>query len=370
MGRSAGNIGYHLTGQIPIRKKGVGAAPVPGWNDDFDWTGTIPHEELPNSKNPETHFLASANNQIAGDQYPHFLGAETMNGFRARRITEMLQEKEKLSADDFAKMHVDLYCVPAKPFCELLSSLRDPILAEPALSALQSDAMRAFDELGRWDFRLTADSIAGSIYELTQHFALRHLFRPHLQELTEPFLGVGFHAVIAPVALGFMDRSFLVGQQILIGDEKEWLTMPRPELLARSLADAIQFLRTQPDWKWGTIHAAGFHHPLGAKKPLDKVFNRGPFPYGGDTNTVWQAAFVPKLPISPAGGFTASWRMIADLADWDASRAVHTTGQSGHAASPHYDDFIWMWLRGQYHPMLWSRPKVQAHAAHRLTLPP
>src|SRR5207245_6810183 len=134
-------------------------------------------------------------------------------------------------------------------------------------------------------------------------FALRHLFRPHLDELTEPFLGVGFHPVIAPITFGFMDRSFLVGQKILIDDDREWLTnTTRQAILAAGLADALKWLRDQhpPDmsaWSWGKVHAAAFHHPLGAKKPLDKLFNRGPFPYGGDTNTVWQAAFVPKLPI-------------------------------------------------------------------------
>src|SRR5262249_15172682 len=70
----AGNIGYQLAGQIPIRKKGVGAVPVPGWNDDHAWTGLIPPAELPHSKNPKTHFLATANNQITGSEYPHFLG--------------------------------------------------------------------------------------------------------------------------------------------------------------------------------------------------------------------------------------------------------------------------------------------------------
>jgi penicillin amidase len=368
----AGNIGYHLTGQIPIRKSGVGAAPVPGWNDEHEWTGFIPCDKMPQAKNPDQHFFASANNRITGDDYPHFLGAETMNGFRARRITQLLQEKDKLSADDFARMHVDQYCAPAKPFCELLLTLRDKIMAEPALAALQTDAMRAFDELSRWDFVLGPDSVAGSVYELTQHFALRHLFRPHLGDLTEPFLGVGFHPVIAPITFGFMDRSFLVGQKLLIDDDRDWLTGTREAILAQGLADALRWLRDQhaSDWRWGAVHAAGFHHPLGAKKPLDKLFNRGPYPYGGDTNTVWQAAFVPKLPINPEGGFTASWRMICDLSDWDASRAVHTTGQSGHPASPHYDDMIWMWLRGQYHPMLWSRERVDAHAAHRLTLTP
>jgi penicillin amidase len=369
----AGNIGYHLTGQIPIRKKGVGASPVPGWNDDYQWTSFIPPGEMPSCKNPEQHFLASANNRIAGDQHPHFLGAETQNGFRARRITEMLTAKDKLSADDFARMHVDLYCAPAKPMCTLLLQLRDEIMADGALAGLQSDAMRAFDELARWDFVLGAESVAGTIYEITQHFALRRLFGPHLGELTEPFLGVGCHPVIAPITFGFMDRSFLVGQEMLIDDEKDWFKdTTRVGILAGGMADGLSWLRRNhgDDWRWGQLHSAGFHHPLGAQKPLDKLFNRGPFPYGGDTNTVWQAAFVPKLPISPAGGFTASWRMICDLGDWDASRAVHTTGQSGHAASPHYDDMIWMWLRGQYHPMLWSRERVEAHTRHRLTLNP
>ncbi len=366
----AGNIGYHLTGQIPIRKSGVGAAPVPGWNDDFGWSRYIPHDELPQCQNPAQHFLASANNRIVGDEYPHFLGAETMNGFRARRIVELLQKKDKLDADDFARMHIDQYCAPAKPFCDLLLSLKLELGIQPALLGLHSG--NAFRELEKWNHHLSADSVAGSIYQVTQHFALRRLFRPHLGDLTEPFLGVGFHPVIAPITLGFMDRSFLIGQRILIENDKEWLgEQTREQLLAESLADALRWLGSQgSDWSWGHIHSAGFHHPLGAKKPLDKLFNRGPFPYGGDTNTVWQAAFVPRLPISPAGGFTASWRMIVDLADWDASRAVHTTGQSGHPASPHYDDMIWMWLRGQYHPMLWAREKVDAHAAHRLTLSP
>jgi penicillin amidase len=366
----AGNIGYHLTGQIPIRKSGVGAAPVPGWSGEHEWTGFIPHAELPHVQNPEAHFLASANNRIAGDGYPHFLGAETMNGFRARRIVELLQQKEKLGADDFARMHVDQYCAPAKPFCELLTSLKPKILAEPALATLAAQASRAFAAVERWDYHLGPESIAGSIYQLTQHYALRRLFQPHLGDWTEPFLGVGFHPVIAPITMGYMDRSFLVGQEILAADDKTWLgETSREELLDEALAEALRFLAAQgDDWSWGRVHAAGFHHPLGAKKPLDKIFNRGPYPYGGDTNTVWQAAFVPKLPISPSGGFTASWRMIVDLADWDASRAVHTTGQSGHPASPHYDDMIWMWLRGHYHPMLWSRPRVDEHATHRLTL--
>ncbi len=83
---------------------------------------------------------------------------------------------------------------------------------------------------------------------------------------------------------------------------------------------------------------------------------------------MWQAGYNPKLPVSPDGAFSASYRQIVDLADWDASRAVHTTGQSGHPASKHYDDMIQLWLRGELHPMLWSREQVEANAEGRLVL--
>jgi penicillin amidase len=371
-----GTIGYHFTGKIPIRQKGFGVTPVPGWTGEHEWIGFIPHAELPQSRNPETHYLASANNLVTGKEYPHFLGAQQSNGFRARRITELLTAKEKLSAEDYARMHVDQYCAPAKPFCELMVALTDEILAAPELAEVRAIASAALAELKRWDHVLGADSVPGAIYHLTQHFAMRRVFEPWLGDLTEAFCGVGHHPVIAPVAVGFLDRSFLFLQKILVENDADWLKQQsRAKVLAAALADAIRWLRQAVgpelrDWKWGAVHPARFNHPLGAKKPLDRLFNRGPYPYGGDINTVWQASFVPKLPYEPAGGFTASWRQIMDLSDWDASRAVHTTGQSGHPASPHYDDMIPMWLKGEYHPLLWKRERVEAHAAHRLTLVP
>jgi len=123
-------------------------------------------------------------------------------------------------------------------------------------------------------------------------------------------------------------------------------------------------------WQWGKIHLAAFNHTLGEKKPLDRIFNRGPYPYGGDGNTVCAAGYVPKLPIQARGGVTASWRQIIDLNDWDASLGVITTGQSGHPASKHYADMIPLWLKGEYHPLLWTREKVEAHAEARLKLEP
>jgi penicillin amidase len=374
----AGNIGYHMCGTVPVRASGhEGRTPMPGWTGEHEWIGEVPHAELPHGYNPPQHYFASANNRITGAGYPHYLGAETMNGHRARRIVELLTQKDKLSADDFARMHVDQHCTPAIAFSALLLELAPRIVIQPALQPKRRLAERALERLRGWNHVLGASSVEATIYELVLHFAQKRLLEPHLgAALTESVMGVGFHPILNPVVLGWLDRTPLTVQEIFAGDEHEWfLGLPREALLADALADALEYLTKEygPElegWTWGRIHPATFNHPLGSKKPLDQIFNRGPFPYGGDTNTVWQAAFVPKLPIGSDGGFTASWRQIIDLGDFDKSRVMHTTGQSGHPGSPHYDDFIAPWLAGEYHPMCWSRAAVEQHLEARQLLEP
>lgn len=373
-----GNIGYIMSGLVPIRKKGKGIVPVPGWTDEYEWTGWIPFEEMPRVFNPPQNYLATANNQVVGKEYPYFLTTETMNGFRARRIVDLLTAQEKLSAEDFARIQVDFYCAPAKPFCELVTSLAPALLESPSLGPNRAYAERAIDVLQAWNYFLTPDSVAGALYKLIEHYAMRRLFEPWFGSLTDHYLGAGFNPLILSVSAVFLDFTPMVMRDILINDESEWINLPnqarsRNEILAVALNDAITFLRQQlgddfSQWQWGKVHTATYNHPLGAVKPLDRIFNRGPDPLGGDSNTVWQGGFPPKFPTNGAASFIPSWRMIADVSDWDASRVVTTGGQSGHPASPHYDDFIPLWRSGEYHPMLWSRTRVEANAEGQWTL--
>jgi penicillin amidase len=370
----AGNIGYYLAGRIPIRAKGSGLVPVPGWTGEYEWTDWIPHEELPHLLNPAQHYIASANNLVAGKEYPYFLTAETQNGYRARRIVETLTRMERLSADDFARLQVDEYCRPAEEFCHLLTECAQSILNQPTLSTVKQRAAEAIDLIKGWDYDLTADSAAGGIYKITQYFAMRRVFEPLLGDLTDHYLGIGYAPLVAEHITYYLDHTPLVLQRILVNNEAEWFQpATREEILAGALRDAITYFREAigddvTQWHWGKVHPVAFNHPLGSQKPLDKIFSRGPYPFGGDANTVWQSGYNPKLPFKVEGSFSASWRQIIDLADWDASRAIHTTGQSGHPASKHYDDMIRLWLKGEFHPMPWSRERVEANAEARLRL--
>ena len=106
---------------------------------------------------------------------------------------------------------------------------------------------------------------------------------------------------------------------------------------------------------------------MGLQKPLDQVFNRGPFPIGGDTDTPCQTAMNPDDPYDNKA-WAPSFRQIVDLGDLSRSVSIHPPGQSGQVASPPYDDLIEPWLNGDYYPMLWTREQVEEEAQQRLTL--
>jgi penicillin amidase len=63
-------------------------------------------------------------------------------------------------------------------------------------------------------------------------------------------------------------------------------------------------------------------------------------------------------------------RMVVSLADFDASRWVNLTGESGHAYDSHYTDQTGLWARGETLPWAFSTAAVDATTEHTLTLRP
>ena len=87
-----GNIGYQTPGWIPIRNpQHTGRLPVPGWTDENEWQGYIPFEELPHTFNPPQGYVATANNAVVSAEYPYPISYYWAQGYRARRIVEMIE---------------------------------------------------------------------------------------------------------------------------------------------------------------------------------------------------------------------------------------------------------------------------------------
>jgi penicillin amidase len=115
-----------------------------------------------------------------------------------------------------------------------------------------------------------------------------------------------------------------------------------------------------------------WQHPVGSAAPiLDHLLNlsRGPYPVGGDEDTPNQTA-VNVWRGYEASFALASYRQLYDVGQWDHSLFVLPPGQSGHPGSPHYDDLLQPWLRGEYAPFLFSRDAVTAAVEQTAVLRP
>ena len=348
-----GNIGYRLTGRIPLRAKGQGIFPVPGWDGEYEWVGEIPFAEMPHALNPAQGCILNCNNRIIPEDYPYFLGNLWSNGYRARRLHDLLTEKERLGVADFATMHQDVVCIPGRAFVERLSGLPE---GDP-------DVRLALNILSAWDGRLHVGSIGGALYQLAKYILVHDLLEPRLgKELTNQLASHGH------------DSTILL--RLLDDPEEKWIAQAggREAVLVRSLKQAVRWLKQElgPDpnsWSWGRLHALTFAHILGRHPLLAQAFNRGPYPLGGDADTLCQTAISPGEPFA-AKEVAPTYRQIVDLGDLKRSLSIHAPGQSGHLGSPHYDDLTEMWLKGAYHPMLWERADVEREAEGRLRLIP
>ena len=362
-----GNIGYQLGGHIPVRRRGRGLVPAPGWTDEYDWTGFIPFDELPSAFNPPTHFAATANNQIAGDDYPHRIDGDWADEYRIGRIVEMLREREKLSIADFQRMHGDVYSAHGREMAEFMGRLQP----------VDEESRWALDYVRAWDHNLTPDSVAATIVESFFYHMYRNTFAQKLGDALGRYMGEGVH-YLAPVSgYGHRVASHLV--RLLRQAPADWFPSRDgrrdtwEDVAQRSLREALEELRSRlgPDmsrWQWGRLHTISFPHMLG-RGPLARLLSRGPYPLGGDHNTVASAAYDPAAPYA-TGLAIPSYRQIVDLSDLGNSLSVHTTGQSGQPGSRHFADLIALWRRVEYHPMLFDREAILAQSEGTLTLMP
>jgi penicillin amidase len=110
-----------------------------------------------------------------------------------------------------------------------------------------------------------------------------------------------------------------------------------------------------------------FRHPLDGSSGAATLFDRGPIPRSGDGDVVQATGFDDGSLDQTTG---ASYREIFDLADWDKSVGINVPGQSGQPGSKHYDDLLPLWSKGQYFPLNYSRPAVDAATTDVLLLVP
>jgi penicillin G amidase len=344
-----GSIGYKMIGRLPIRKNGCPDLPKPGWSGEFEWVGVVPYEEMPEVIDPESGVLVTANNRVVGDDYPHHVTSDWLDGFRVKRIEQLLAESEEHDLEGFEAMQSDVLSLPGLEAARRLGRL------SPATQRESS----AIERLRSWDGRLGPETIAGTIYQAFLLRFAREVARAAIgdRDLAERWLDRADNGFTAHVTSPWRWHSHLMklweeGDDGLIGRPWDELAM---ESLAGALDDLGDRFGSDPErWRWGRVHEMEFPHPLGdANGLLRRILNRR-LKAGGAQETVSQIAYDPNDPYKAV--WAPSWRMVADPIAPERSRWQMFTGQSGHPGSPHYDDLQADWLEGRTQPMAGEGP--------------
>jgi penicillin amidase len=357
-----GNIGYTMNGRIPIRAKGDGTVPAPGWTGEYEWTGYIPLDELPHLFNPPRGYVATANNQIQRPDFPHFLGKDYLVSERVGRIVELIDAREKLDIPYIRRMQYDRVAISARIMAGRIASLQ---VREPDLQQIVA-RMRA------WDGELDQDEPMASVFEAAIRQAGGAMVDYHMGELGQRIRGEG------PFAGQWPDHLWEWFIRLMDQPESPWFDLghgeQRDDVLLLGLRQAVDYLKKEfgPDidkWRWGRLHQLTFNHVLGMQKPLDRVFSLGSFAIGGDGNTIC-ASFTSLCNLDHCPVIGPPFRLIADLNDLDHCWGILAPGQSGHLASPHYSDGIKGWFDAEYHPILFKRDEVEKNLEGTLALGP
>jgi penicillin G amidase len=342
-----GNIGYIMAARVPTRKKGHGEIPVPGDTDDYEWTGYIPFEQLPQALNPDSGLIATANARVVGPNYKPYLTDRWEEPYRTARIYDLLHDRRDLRVEDMLKVQTDTYSYPHVFLAEQL------LAAAKTLKPKDPRARRLIDGLKDWNGIADANSPEISFLDGVRSSALNLVLEPVLGEDT-------------PL---YQWRSTTFLQKTLTDRPSKWLPTGYKnydELLVAAADEAVKKLAENSgservdDWSWKRFNSLDMFHPFGHDGLLKTFLSITGKPQSGTIYSV-RAASKTHGP---------TMRFVADPGNWDESILLIPSGESGQPGSSHYSDQFSYWYEGK--PILapFSDAAVAKARKHTLTLKP
>ena len=324
-----GNIGYHATGKLPVRRNYAGDVPTDGSTGASEWEGFIPFDQLPTFFNPPAGYIVTANQNPFPVDYAYAVHGDFAAPYRSRQIRDLLRAKEGWKPQDILAVQKDVYSAFMHFLAGRVVAAYD---AKHPSDAALGDAVAL---LRPWSGQMEKGTAAPLIATLCYQ-----QLKKRVAESASPGKGALYSVQMAPAVI----------QNILAEGGRGWFADINAELLA-SLSEGLkEGAQTQgtnlPRWDWGKYNELMIRQPVGGRLPLvGGYFNIGPTPMSGASTTVKQTT----RTLGP------SMRMIADLSAWDESLNNITVGESGQILSAHYKDQWEAYYSGRSFPMQFER---------------
>jgi penicillin amidase len=401
-----GNIAWSPSGALPVRDPSGGLMGVPtfgvvpsnGSAGQNEWLGWIPRAtspspvpgypanvSLPYCENPDQGFIATSNNQPIDPSYPGYPWPVWIGpaytyapGYRAERITELIQSLAPLTIDEMKAIQGDSLSIPARNFM--------PYILGTMAGDTNATIQQALAILAAWNFTELRGLVAPLIFEVWYDMYERNTFADEFG----PFGLYPFPNMIIPL-WNMTQTAAWNPYAITLFDDKNtpsagpgqpgWEIMP--DIINRSLHDALDWIASQlgsnmSNWQYGNLHVVHFNHPMGDFLPY---FNVPQTPAGcdGGAYTVDPGGHYHKLIVTQTYLFVdsgASYRGIYECKDdWDTSLILVPPGESGKVTGivlapvfdPHCSDTFLMWLNNQYTPCLFNDTLIQTVYENKIT---
>jgi penicillin amidase len=341
-GDKNGNIGYICGAKLPIRSSNSPTLIFDGTTTANDWQGFVPYSQMPKLFNPSDNFIASANNKTIKNFSYHISNLWEPES-RIERITELLTQKQKHSANDFKKYQNDFYSHYAKkivPF--VLEAFKDVKIKDENLKT-------ALSLLKNWDFYMNKDNQTPTIFNEFFQKLTKNIFYDEMgEELFKEYVFVA-------------NVPYRKVNELLNDISSDWWNNvktenyeTRDDIIRKSLVDALISLETKLGkditlWQWKELHKVTFKHLFTKNAPmLEGILNIGPFPIGGDGTTIFNTEYSFANSDSYKNKLGPALRFIYDFAKPDEVNIILPTGESGYFMSKHYNDMTQHWLNGRY----------------------
>jgi penicillin amidase len=354
-----GNIGWVVSGKLPVRANGDGTLPRVITGGEDNWTGWIPFAQMPRAVNPEKGWVGTCNHKTVGADYPYYYSSYFSPGYRYRRLTALLQTPAPLGVEDHYRFQRDTL--------NRMAVRLTPVFADALKN--HEDTRELGTILAQWNFRDDPDLVGPTVFHAVYDRLALRVFEDDLgPEAAATMLGVWY----------FWQERF---QRMIDKGQSSWFddirTTDRKERLADMIhlagvdarASLAKRFGTDPrQWRWGRAHTIEYVSPI-RRQGFGKGFlGAGRHPAAGSVETLHRGIYRFDAPFDV--NISATLRMVADLGDPDKVLAVLGGGVSGRVFHDHAHDQVQAFLDGEKRYWWFSDAQIQAHAQGELTLEP
>ena len=359
---ASGDIGWWAAAKLPIRPTNVNPSFIlDGSQPEADKLGFYPFIENPQEVNPARGYIVSANHE------PKSPNGIPVPGYycvpeRVQRLDERLRQPGvKWDSKASQALQLDVKTDYAARILKPVLPILQNGVTEPSERAL-------LQQLASWDGQQTTDSIATTIYTQFVYELARAAMADEMGE-------VQFKNLLATRVLEFALPRLVSDATSPWWDNRNTPAVEsRADTVLAAWRATLAHLRAtfgddSAGWAWGKAHTLTHGHPLAAQKPLNKIFNIGPFAApGGRELPNNLGTNIGPAPWAVSSG--PSTRRVIDFANAGKAVGINPVGQSGVLFDAHYKDQAKTFIEGGYVPQHLSDADVASSTRSTLTLTP